>query len=76
MDEDGVPVSVGDGFLKSFAPPFLSTFGADSLFVRTVSDFLATRIPLHPAEPLSISSGAGIEQSWVRIRSDGASVRG
>ena len=40
MDNEGVSVSVGDGFAKSFAPSFLSRFGAQSLFVRTVSDFL------------------------------------
>jgi hypothetical protein len=40
VGEEGVPVSVSDGFLKSFTAPFLNTFGADSLFVRTVSDFL------------------------------------
>jgi hypothetical protein len=38
VDEEGVPVSVSDGFLKSFAASFLSAFGAGSLFVRTVSD--------------------------------------
>jgi hypothetical protein len=38
VDKEGVSVNVGDGFLKSFVSPFLSTFGADSLFVRTISD--------------------------------------
>ena len=38
MNSDGIPVSVHDGFLESFAEPFLETFGRESLFVRTVSD--------------------------------------
>jgi hypothetical protein len=38
VDKEGVSVSVSDGFLKSFASSFLSTFGAGSLFVRTISD--------------------------------------
>jgi hypothetical protein len=38
VDDEGVSVSISDGFLKSFAASFLSTFGAGSLFVRTISD--------------------------------------
>lgn len=40
MTESSVPVSVSDGFLKSFADPFLDAFGAESLFARTLSDYL------------------------------------
>ncbi len=38
MERDGVPVGVSDGFIKSFAAPFVERFGEGSLFVRTVSD--------------------------------------
>ena len=38
MEEEGVAVRVRDGFLKSFAAPFVERFGENSLFVRTVSD--------------------------------------
>ena len=59
-------VNVGDGFLKSFAPSFLSRFGADALFVRTVSDLFTSALArmlrekgrLGEADPVALFSDA------------------
>jgi hypothetical protein len=40
VTEESVSVGVRDGFLQSFAVPFLEAFGAESLFARTLSDYL------------------------------------
>jgi hypothetical protein len=65
VNEDGVPVSVSGGFLKSFAAPFLDAFGPESLFSRTLSDYLTMGLAR-----MLIAKGRLMEADPVAIFSD------
>jgi hypothetical protein len=65
LEQDGIPASVTDGFLKSFAASFTNTFGADSLFVRTVSDLLTLSLAR-----MLIAKGRLTESDSVAVFSD------
>jgi hypothetical protein len=64
LEDEGVPVDVGEGFLKSFAPSFLSAYGGESLFVRTLSDMFTMALArmliahgkLEEADPVALFS--------------------
>jgi hypothetical protein len=84
LEEDGVPVNVGDGFLKSFAPSFLTAYGGESLFVRTISDLFTLALArmliehgkLDESEPVALfSDEAALEELRDLMRAEPA-IRG
>jgi hypothetical protein len=66
---DGVAVSVSDGFLKSFAAPFLEAFRPESLFARTLSDYLTMGLAR-----MLIAKGHLMETDPVAIFSDDEAI--
>jgi hypothetical protein len=80
VENDGVPVGVSEGFIKSFAAPFLERFGEDSLFVRTVSDYwtsalarmLIAKGKISDADPVALFSDPDALAAIVLLSKDEA----